>query len=82
MRGVHGKYLDEEHSRKRKQPMGTKTARKPVGWEWMSEGRMVENDPGDGMGPDHTSPAGHAKGSGFCTGCEGSHWRAFFREVA
>lgn len=24
----------------------------------MSEGRMVENDPGDGMGPDHTSPAG------------------------
>lgn len=27
-------------------------------------------------------PAGHAKGSGLCSECEGSHWRALGREVA
>ena len=42
------------------------TARRPGGEKWMSEGRMVGDEAGDRMGPDHTGPKHSARGSGCC----------------
>ena len=42
------------------------TARRPGGEKWMSEGRMVGDEAGDGMGPDHTGLIHSARGSGCC----------------
>lgn len=42
------------------------TARRPGGEKWMSEGRMMGDEAGDGMGPDHTGLIHSARGSGCC----------------
>lgn len=48
LRGKQCQNLEEEHSRKMQWRGGIGTARRPLGQEWMSEGRMGGNQPGDG----------------------------------